>query len=77
MLRAYGSESWKSLKPLYSLLLKQDDKVKAELARSLHLVAKSVHKSVAQGELLNVMNSFLNSKNCKYFFLINLIDFFK
>jgi hypothetical protein len=47
VIKAYGHASWDSLKGLYKLLLTQDDIVKAELAKSLHLLAKNVSKKIA------------------------------
>lgn len=65
VIKAYGHASWDSLKGLYKLLLTQDDIVKAELAKSLHLLAKNVSKKIAQTDLLAVMNSFIQSNSCK------------
>lgn len=66
VIKAYGHTSWDSLKGLYKLLLMQDDTVKAELAKNLHILAKNVSKKIAQTDLLAVMNSFIQSNSCKF-----------
>lgn len=75
VIKAYGHASWDSLRSLYRLLLQQDDQVRAELAKTLHLLAKSVSKKVAQTELLTVMNSFITSRSCKHLFFLFSIQF--
>ena len=65
VIKAFGKTSWQSLRSLYRSLLDQDDQVRAELAKTLHILAKNVDKKTAQSELLNVMNSFITSQSCK------------